>query len=75
MLLVLTAATESLAATARMSAQETTPGHMLSNWDFISSMTSKPLRELALGKELFSPVKFAVSSNKTDASHPCKTQT
>jgi len=36
------------------------------------SITSKPLRELALGPADFSPVKLDVSSNSTDASHPWK---
>ncbi|WVY93865.1 hypothetical protein V8G54_032953 [Vigna mungo] len=62
--------TASLAATAKMSAQETTPWHMFSNLDFMLSITSKPLRELAFGNEFFSPVKVSVSSNNTDASHP-----
>ena len=66
----LTATTESLAATASISAQETTPGHKLSTWDFMVSITSKPLMELALGNAVFSPVKLVVSSNSTDASHP-----
>ena len=67
---ILTATTESLAATARMSAQETTPGHKLSTWDFMVSITSNPLNELTLGNAVFSPVKFDVSSSNTEASHP-----
>ena len=70
MLYILTATTESLAATARISAQETTPGHKLSTLDFMVSITSKPLIEPALGPAVFSPVKLDVSSNSTDASQP-----
>jgi len=71
---LLTSKTASLAATAKMSAQETTPLHMFSKSDFMLSITSKPLRELAFGNEFFSPVKVSVSSNNTDASHPCNTK-
>ena len=55
-----------------MSAQETLPGHEASSRDFMWSITSKPLSELALGRAVFSPVKVSVSFNSTDASHPCK---
>ena len=68
--LFLTATTESLAATVTMSAHDTTPGHIFSNWDLMVSITSNPLSELLFGKAVFSPVKFAVSSKRTDASHP-----
>lgn len=67
---ILTATTESLAATARISAQETTLGHKLSTLDFMLSITSKPLIVLAFGPAVCSPVKLDVSSNSTDASHP-----
>ena len=67
----LTATIESLAATAKMSAQDTTPRKIFSNWDLIVSTTSNPLSELLLGPAVFSPVKVEVSSKKTDASHPC----
>lgn len=69
---ILTATTESLAATVRMSAQETIAGHKVSNLDLMVSITSKPLIELAFGAAVFSPVKLDVSSNNTDASHPCR---
>lgn len=71
---LLTATTESLAAVATMSAQETTPGHHFSSCAFMLSMTSYPLRELTLGNALCSPLKVVVSFNNTDASHPCKMQ-
>jgi len=67
---MLTATTESLAATERISAQETVLGHNFSTSDFILSITSKPLSEFAFGPAVFSPVKLDVSSNNTDASHP-----
>ena len=69
--LFLTATTESLAATAKMSAQDTTPGQIFSNWDLIVSTTLNPLSELLLGPAVFSPVKVELSSKRTDASHPC----
>lgn len=68
---VRTATTESLAAIAKISAQETTPGQALSNCDLIVSITSNPLIELAFGPAVFSPVKSAVSSSRIDASQPC----
>jgi len=68
--ILLTATTESLAATARISAQETTPGHKLSNSDLMLSITPKPLMEFTLGPADCSPVKLDVSFNSTDASHP-----
>lgn len=42
---VLTATEASLAATATISAQETTPGHSFSTSDLASSITSNPLTE------------------------------
>ncbi|KAM0941188.1 hypothetical protein DsansV1_C17g0146111 [Dioscorea sansibarensis] len=67
----LTATTESRAATARMSAQDTTCLHALSTFDLIVSITSKPRSEFLLGVAVFSPVKLEVSSSRTDASQPC----
>jgi hypothetical protein len=64
--------TDCSAAMARMSAQETVPLHALSTADLILSTTSKPLRELLLGPAVFSPVKLAVSSKRTDPSQPLK---
>lgn len=66
----LTIVTESLAARATTSAQETTPGHTFSIADFMSSITSKPLAELRFGVALFSPVNEDVSSRRSDPSHP-----
>ena len=65
----LTATAESLAATAKISAQDTTPGHKFSNWDLIVSITSYPLSE-GFGPTFFSPGSVAVLSKSTDASHP-----
>ena len=62
--------TLSLAAMARMSAQETTPGQTFSTADLAASMTSKPLTEPLLGLAVFSPWKVAVSSSSSDASQP-----
>lgn len=45
--------TESLAVKAKISAQETTPGHSASTSLFTVSMNSKPL-SVRFGKELFS---------------------
>lgn len=67
----LTATTESRAATAKISAQDTTPAHELSRLVLIVSTTSKPLNDPEFVGAVFSPVKFAVSSSKTDASQPC----
>lgn len=64
--------TASRAATAKISAHDTTLGHMFSTWDLMVSIMSKPLTELALGPAVFSPVKLEVSSNKIEASQPCQ---
>lgn len=69
---LLTATTESRAATAKISAQETTPGHTFSTFVLIVSITLKPLNEFAFGPAVFSPVKLDVSSKRTEASHPCQ---
>lgn len=67
-----TATTLSRAATANMSAQETTFGHKASTLDLIVSMMLNPRAELALGPAVFSPTKPEVelSSNRTEPSHP-----
>lgn len=67
----LTITTESRAAMAMISAQETTPGHTLSTCDFMLSITFRPLMEFLLGTAVCSPVKEEVSSRRTDASQPC----
>lgn len=69
-LLILTMTTESLAAIAKMSAHDATPGQAFSTAVFILSMTSKPLAEFLFAFEFFSPVKVAVSSRSTDPSQP-----
>lgn len=72
LLLKLTATTESRAAAATISAQETIPGQAVSNCVLMVSITSKPLSEFTFAPADFSPVKLEVSSNRTDASHPYK---
>lgn len=67
---MLTMTTESLAAIAKISAHETTPGHAFSTVALILSITSNPLIELLLGGAVFSPLKVGVSSRSTDASQP-----
>ena len=56
---------------AKISAQETTPGHAASTLALIASITSKPLTELLLGPAVFSPFLEDVSSSNIDPSHPC----
>lgn len=69
---VLTATTESRAATARMSAQETVWLHASSSCALMSSTTSNPRSEFLFGCAVFSPVKPGASSSSTDPSQPCK---
>lgn len=70
--MLLTISTESLAAMARISAQETTPGHAFSTADLIWSITSNPRAEFLLGFAFFSPAKLDVSSSRIEPSHPYK---
>lgn len=63
--------TASLAAKARMSAQDTFPAHLLSSSVFISSITSKPVKD-RFGIASFSAVLFAVEFIKTEPSQPCR---
>lgn len=67
----LTLTTESLAEMARISAQDTTPGHAASTADLMLSITSNPRAEFLLGFAFFSPVKLDVSSSRIEPSHPC----
>ena len=60
----------SLATNATISAQETTPGHLVSSADFAASMTLNPLRFM-LGIESFSASLFFVEFSSTEPSHPC----
>lgn len=62
--------TPSLAASARISAQETVALQAASTLVLMVSITSKPLAEFLLGATFFSPTNVAVSSNKIDPSHP-----
>lgn len=64
--------TESLAVTAKTSAQDTTPGHTFSTAALILSTTSKPRADLKFGAALFSPTNEDVSSRRTDPSQPYK---
>ncbi|CAA7389295.1 unnamed protein product [Spirodela intermedia] len=57
---------------AKMSAQETTPGHTFSTRVLMLSITSNPLTEFTLGLAFFSPVKLEVSSRRSDPSQPCR---
>lgn len=67
--------TEDSAARARISAQDTTPGHELSRELLMLSTTSKPRMELTLGAAFFSLcVMLPPWSNKMDASHPLTKQ-
>jgi len=56
-------ATESLADKAKISAQDTFPGHVFSSCVFISSITSKPAKD-RFGIASFSAVLFAVEFTK-----------
>jgi len=61
--------TESLAVKARISAQETTPGHSASTTLFIVSMKPKP-RRVRFGGESFSAWLPCVEFTSTDPSQP-----
>jgi len=65
-------ATESRAATAKISAHDTT-GRLqaLSTAALISSTTSNPLIEFRFANAVFSPKNKGVSSSNTDPSQPC----
>lgn len=55
---------------ARISAQETTPGHDFSSAALMLSTTSNPLVELAFEIESFSVMMDELLSNKSDPSQP-----
>ena len=68
---ILTVATmESLATKARVSAQETIPGHSASRRLLTLSMKSKPL-SVRFGVASFSAWLFDVEFTSTDPSQPC----
>ena len=68
-----TATTESRAATAKISAQETTGApQTLSTTDLILSTTANPLAELILAFAFFSESILSVSSSRIDPSQPYK---
>lgn len=72
---ILTKTTPSLAAMARISAQDTVlPPQAASTRVLMVSMTSNPLAEFRFGNAFFSPVKVGVSSSSIDASQPCMDQ-
>lgn len=63
--------TESRAATANISAHETTLRlQALSTAFLISSITLNPLTEFTFGRAVFSPLKLEVSSSRIDPSQP-----
>ena len=63
--------TEASAARARISAQDTTPGHEVSRVLLMLSTTSNPRTELALGSAVFSLcVMLPLTSSKMDPSQP-----
>lgn len=64
---------ESLAARAKISAQETVSGHSCSKACLISSMSSNPRAESRLGFDRFSLTMVPLLSNSIEASHPCST--
>ena len=64
--------TASLAAMAKISAHDTTPGHAFSTAVLILSMALNPRTDRLLGPACCSPVKLAVSDKSIDPSHPCK---
>lgn len=66
--------TPSLAAMARISAQDTVLLQAASTRVLIVSMTSNPLAEFRFGNAFFSPVKVGVSSRSIDASQPLTKQ-
>jgi hypothetical protein len=61
----------SRAASARMSAHDTTPGHAASTFLLMVSMTSNPRTEFAFGPAVFSPP----ASRRIEPSHPCQHHT
>lgn len=69
----LTLATESRAAIAKMSAQDTDMlGHVSTTLCLACAMTSKPLAELSLGGEVCSPWNDpGISSRRIPPSQPC----
>lgn len=68
---VITWETDDSAASARMSAQETTPGQELSTAVLMLSTTPKPRIELTLGAASFSLSMLELLSSRIEASHPC----
>ncbi|CAJ2635833.1 unnamed protein product [Trifolium pratense] len=63
--------TASLAASARISAQETTPGQAASTAFFALSMIKNPCRE-TFGGPSFSALLLPFEFSSTEASHPFK---
>ncbi|GER29776.1 UPF0339 protein BP0521, partial [Striga asiatica] len=70
----LTTTGASHAATAKMSAHETTPGQIRSTAVLAASITSNPLAELAFGPADFSLWIVGESSRRIEASQPCTKQ-
>lgn len=67
---MLTRTVPSLAARARISAQETVALQADSTRVLMVSITSNPLAEFLFGFAVFSPVNDPVSSSSTDPSQP-----
>jgi hypothetical protein len=62
---------ESRAATARISAQETTfPKQAVFTADLIASITSNPRTDMLLAFAVFSPIMSSVSSSRIEPSQP-----
>jgi len=72
--LFITKNTASLAVIARISEQETTPGHCFSSCFFAALITSYP-RKLRFAGESFSAVLSFVESIRIDPSHPYSAKT
>lgn len=70
-LLLFTIAIASRVTMARISAQETTPGHFFSISALTASMTWYPLIP-KLGTSSFSALFYFVEFSSTEPSHPCK---
>lgn len=70
-----TKSTEASAASARMSAQETTPGQTFSTAVLMSSTTSKPRTEFLLGAASFSLCMLSLLSSRMEPSQPYNTAT
>ena len=69
---IYTSTTETSAAIARISAQETVLGQEASTAVLMLLTTSNPLIELLLPKAVCSLTMVVLSFSKSEASHPCQ---